>query len=85
MDNQNANCALHQCRRVVLSVGQRRSEPYTKGDFWTEKAKQALQLNQNIFENPARFLGSAMVILVLWFASDLLLRWLFSLDRGGGK
>ena len=57
----------------------------TGGDFWTEKAKQALQLNQNIFENPARFLGSAMVILVLWSASDLLLRWLFSLDRGGGK
>lgn len=56
----------------------------TEGDFWSEKAKQALRLNRNIFDNPAFFLGNAITILVLWFASDLLLRWLYGLYRRGG-
>jgi hypothetical protein len=57
----------------------------TDGDFWTEKAKQALRLNHNIFDNPAFFLGNAITILVLWFICDWLLRRLFGLDRGSGK
>ena len=60
---------------MVLSVGQRRSEPYTKGDFWTEKAKQALRLNQNI-DDSVRLLGNAIIPFVLWFAIDLFLQWL---------
>lgn len=52
----------------------------TNGDFWTEKAKQALQLNQHI-DDPARLLGSAIIPFVLWLAIDLLLQWLQRLDR----
>jgi hypothetical protein len=52
----------------------------TKGDFWTEKAKQALRLNQNI-DDPVRLLGNAIIPFVLWFAIDLFLQWLKRWDR----
>jgi hypothetical protein len=52
----------------------------TEGDFWTEKAKQALRLNQNI-DDPGRLLGNAVIPLVLWLAIDLFLQWLQRWDR----
>jgi hypothetical protein len=52
----------------------------TKGDFWTEKANQALQLNGHV-EDPPRLLGNAISILALWFATDLFLRWLRRFNR----
>ena len=52
----------------------------TNGDFWTEKAEQALRLNQNI-DDPARLLGNAVIPFVLWLAIDLFLRWLQRWDR----
>jgi hypothetical protein len=47
----------------------------TAGDFWTEKANQALRLNHNL-EHPAAALGNAFAILILWFATDSVLSWL---------
>jgi hypothetical protein len=52
----------------------------TTGDFWTEKAKQALRLNQNI-DDPFRLLGNAIIPLVLWLVIDLFLQWLQRLDQ----
>ena len=51
-----------------------------RGDFWTEKAKQALRLNQNI-DDPVRLFGNAIIPFVLWFAVDLFLQWLQRWDR----
>jgi hypothetical protein len=53
----------------------------TNGDFWDEKLRQAFSLNRHILNAPA-IAGQAVFILVLWFAVDLLLRWLWSQGRG---
>jgi hypothetical protein len=42
----------------------------TEADFWSEKARQLLRLNQH-FDDPPRLLGNAVIPLVLWFAIDL--------------
>jgi hypothetical protein len=54
----------------------------TNGDFWDAQLKQAFSLNQH-FSNPPRLLGNAIFVLVLWFAVDRLLRWIWSQGRGG--
>jgi hypothetical protein len=54
----------------------------TKGDFWEAKLAQAFSLNQDILNAPA-MVGHAVLILLLWFVVDLLLRWLWSQGRGG--
>jgi len=53
----------------------------TNGDFWDAKLSQAFSLNSHIFDAP-RMAGNALAVLILWFAVDLLLRWLWSGGRG---
>ena len=52
----------------------------TNGDFWDEKLRQAFRVNSHIFNAP-RMAGNAVVVLLLWFAVDLFLRWLWSQGR----
>jgi p-aminobenzoyl-glutamate transporter AbgT len=49
--------------------------PVTNGssDFWAAKASQLFQLNPNIQDIP-RFIGNAVVLLILWFVVDLILK-----------
>jgi hypothetical protein len=49
----------------------------TGGDFWDAKLAQAFSVNRYIFE----LIGVTAVILALWLAVDLLLRWLWSQGR----
>jgi hypothetical protein len=53
----------------------------TNGDFWDEKLRQAFSVNSHIFNAP-RMAGNAVAVLLLWFAVDLFLRWLWSEGRG---
>jgi hypothetical protein len=50
---------------------------YRDGNFWDEKLRQALSINPDIFNAP-RMAGNAVAFLLLCFAVDLLLRWLWS-------
>lgn len=43
-------------------------------DFWSEKLKQAFQINRYIFTDFARFLGASVLFAVLWFVNDWRLR-----------
>jgi hypothetical protein len=52
----------------------------TGGDFWYAKLAQAFSVNRYLFE-PVYMTGVTAVILALWFAVDLLLRWLWSQGR----
>jgi hypothetical protein len=45
----------------------------SNGDFWAEKAKQALRLNQHI-DDPDRLLGNAVIPFVLWLSIDFFLQ-----------
>ena len=52
----------------------------TGRDFWDAKLAQAFSVNRYLFE-PVYMIGVTAVILALWFAVDLLLRWLWSQGR----
>jgi len=52
----------------------------TGGDFLDAKLAQAFSVNRYIFE-PVYMIGVTVVILALWFAVDLLLRWLWNQGR----
>jgi hypothetical protein len=45
----------------------------TDGNFWSEKAKQLVRLNEHV-DDPARLVGNAIIPAVLWFAIDWGLR-----------
>ena len=46
----------------------------TDTDFWTEKATQLFRFNESIINDPARFVGNAIIPALLWFAIDRRLR-----------
>jgi hypothetical protein len=46
------------------------------GDFWTEKANQALSLTTEVWNGPG-MLGRTFLILILWFIGDTIIRWLY--------
>jgi hypothetical protein len=48
----------------------------SNGDFWDVKLRQAFSINSDMFNAPA-MLGRAVAVLILWFAFDQLLRWLW--------
>src|SRR5712691_4048232 len=46
----------------------------TAGDFWTAKAKQLVSLNPSLFDDPARFIGNGMILIILMLLIDWPLR-----------
>jgi hypothetical protein len=46
----------------------------TDPDYWTETGKRLFRFNENIVDDPARFLGNAVIPALLWFAIDRGLR-----------